>query len=121
MANGVLGVLDPEQNAAADAPASAPRYGWVVVAVVVLASVSASLNQFKVPPLVPVLMDAFGIGLSQTGLLMSVFAATGVILALPVGLILRRLGVRTTGVVAGTWMAFLCVVGFAAAWLVKVR
>jgi len=100
VANGVLGMLDPERNAAADAPASAPRYGWVVVATVVLASVSASLNQFKVPPLVPVLMDAFGIGLSQAGLLMSVFAATGVILALPAGLILRRLGVRATGVVA---------------------
>jgi predicted MFS family arabinose efflux permease len=103
--NGVPGVLTPERDAVAGVPASAARYGWVVVAVVVLASVAASLNQFKVPPLVPILMDAFGLGLSQAGLLMSVFGVTGVILALPAGLILQRLGVRATGVVAVSLVA----------------
>lgn len=105
MTNGVPGVLNPGRDVAVAAPASAARYGWVVVAVVVLASVAASLNQFKVPPLVPVLMDAFGLGLSQIGLLMSIFAVTGVVLALPAGLILRRLGVRATGVAAASLVA----------------
>ena len=103
--NGVPGVLTPERNAVAGVPASAAHYGWVVVAVVVLASVAASLNQFKVPPLVPILMDAFGLGLSQAGMLMSVFGVTGVILALPAGLILQRLGARATGVIATALVA----------------
>ncbi|HEV2359993.1 MAG TPA: hypothetical protein VGZ23_20580, partial [bacterium] len=38
---------------------SARRYPWIVLAVVVLAGVAASLNQFKVPPLLPVLMTSF--------------------------------------------------------------
>jgi MFS family permease len=75
-------------------------YAWVILAVVLLASVAASLNQFKVPPLIPVLMGAFRLDLGQAGLLMSVFALTGLILALPAGLILQQLGPKLTGLIA---------------------
>jgi MFS family permease len=75
-------------------------YAWVILFVVFVASVAAPLNQFKVPPLMPVLMDAFRLDLSQAGLLMSVFAFTGVILALPAGIIIQRLGPKVAGVIA---------------------
>jgi hypothetical protein len=39
-------------------------YAWVILAVDWLASVATSLNQLKVPPLSPVLMDAFRLDLS---------------------------------------------------------
>ena len=77
-----------------------PGYAWVILSVVLLASVAASLNQFKAPPLIPVLIDAFRIDLGQAGLLMSVFALTGLILALPAGWIVQRLGAKTTGLLA---------------------
>lgn len=77
-----------------------PPYAWVILIIVFLASVAAPLNQNKVPPLMPVLMDAFEITLSQAGLLMSVFSVTGLILALPTGIILQKIGPKVTGLIA---------------------
>ncbi len=83
-----------------DESISVDRYAWVILLVVFLAGVAAPLNQFKVPPLLPVLMEAFRLDLSQAGLLMSIFAVTGLILALPAGLILQRLGPKAAGLIA---------------------
>jgi MFS family permease len=79
---------------------SIASYAWVILFVVFLASVAAPLNQFKVPPLMPMLMEAFQLNLSQAGMLMSVFALTGFILALPAGLILQKLGPKVAGLLA---------------------
>jgi fucose permease len=65
-----------------------------------LASVAAPLNQSKVPPLMPVLMEAFQLNLSQAGMLMSFFALTGLILALPAGIAMQKLGTKVAGLVA---------------------
>lgn len=73
---------------------------WLILIIVLLASIAAPLNQFKVPPIMPLLMEAFGQSAGRAGLLMSVFAVTGLILALPAGLIFQRLGYRATGLVA---------------------
>ena len=77
-----------------------PAYAWVVLCVVMLAGVTAPLNQFKVPPLMPALMERFQLGLSTAGLLMSIFAITGFALALPAGIILQKLGPKVTGLTA---------------------
>jgi predicted MFS family arabinose efflux permease len=77
-----------------------PSYARVILFVVFLASVAAPLNQFKVPPLMPVLMETFRLNLSQAGMLMSVFAFTGLILALPAGIILQKLGPKVVGLIA---------------------
>jgi predicted MFS family arabinose efflux permease len=75
-------------------------YAWVILGVVCIASIAAPLNQMKVPPIMPVLISTFNLSLSSSGLLMSVFAITGLILALPAGLIVQRLGLKTTGMIA---------------------
>jgi MFS family permease len=75
-------------------------YAWVILVVVYLASVAAPLSQSKVPPIMPLLMQAFQLNLAQAGLLMSVFAVTGLLLALPAGIILQRLGPKGTGLIA---------------------
>ena len=80
--------------------AAVRRRPWVVLWVVFLASVAAAMAQFPVPPLMPVLMGAFGVDVVAAGALMSVFSITGAILALPTAVILRRYGARATGVVA---------------------
>jgi predicted MFS family arabinose efflux permease len=76
------------------------RSPWLILAIVLLASMAATLNQFKVPPVMPLLMAAFGQTAGQAGLLMSVFAITGLFLAIPSGFILQRLGYRKTGLTA---------------------
>jgi predicted MFS family arabinose efflux permease len=75
-------------------------YAWVILWVVYFASAAAPLNQFKVPPVMPVLMQAYQIDLAQAGALMSVVALVGLILALPAGIILQRWGSKATGLVA---------------------
>lgn len=76
------------------------KYAWVILLVAYLASIAAPLNQNKVPPLMPILLDAFQINLGTAGLLMSVFALTGFLLALPAGFILQKWGLKVTGVIA---------------------
>jgi predicted MFS family arabinose efflux permease len=75
-------------------------YAWVILVVVYLASVVAPFNQFKIPPVMPVLMEAFTINLAQAGWLMSILAITGLVLALPAGIILQRLGLKFSALVA---------------------
>jgi len=85
-------------------------YAWVILVVVYLASVVAPFNQFKIPPIMPYLMQTFQIDLTQAGLLMSIIAAIGLILAIPSGIVVQRLGSRATimialGLMAGGAMA----------------
>ena len=87
-------------RAHAERPNAVPRYAWVIVAVALLAGVSAPVNEFKAPPLMPVLMKTFQLDLTSAGLLMSVFAVTGLMLALPAGLILQKLGPKPAGLAA---------------------
>jgi MFS family permease len=73
---------------------------WIILLVVLLASVAAPLNQFKVPPLMPLLMDTFRLPAGRAGLLMSIFAVTGLFLAVPAGFIFQKAGCRITGLLA---------------------
>jgi len=76
------------------------RSPWFILIIILLASLAAPLNQFKVPPVMPLLMEAFGVSASQAGLLMSLFAITGLLLAIPAGFIFQKLGYRLTGMIA---------------------
>jgi MFS family permease len=93
-------IVSSDQYLPRSQTSAAAGYAWVILLVVFLASVAAPLNQFKVPPLMPVLMETFRLDLSQAGLLMSVFAFTGLILALPAGIILQKLGPKIAGLIA---------------------
>ena len=73
---------------------------WSILIIVLLASIAASLNQFKVPPVMPLLMESFNQSGGRAGLLMSVFALTGLFLAIPAGFILQKLGYRAVGLMA---------------------
>jgi MFS family permease len=81
-------------------PSQKRRSPWLILGIVLLASVAASLNQFKVPPLMPILMESFHLSSGRAGLLMSVFAITGLLLAIPAGFIFQKLGYRAMGLLA---------------------
>jgi len=84
---------------------------WAVLIALLLFSVAAPLNQFKVPPILPVLMQALSLPVGRAGLIMSVYALTGLILALPAGLIFQRLGYRVTALLAGGSLAIGAALG----------
>lgn len=73
---------------------------WLILFSLLWASVSAPLNQFKVPPVLPILLQTFDLSGTQAGLLMSLFAATGLVVAIPAGLIFQRIGYRISGLLA---------------------
>ena len=93
------------------ATTSTSRRAWLILAVLLLFSIAAPLNQSKVPPILPILMDAWGLPVSQAGLLMSLYAITGLVLALPAGFIFQRVGYRWTGVLAGGSIALGAALG----------
>ncbi|EHQ89057.1 arabinose efflux permease family protein [Desulfosporosinus youngiae DSM 17734] len=76
------------------------RKAWAVMWAVYLASVAVVINQFKVPPVMDMLLDQLQIDLTLGGWLMSVFAVAGVVLSLPAALILDRLGPKSGGMIA---------------------
>ncbi len=88
------------QQAAALKKEEGSGYAWVILWVAFIASVAAPLAQMKIAPIMPVLMQEFGLNAAGAGMLMSVFAITGFILALPAGMIMQRFGVKFTGLVA---------------------
>src|SRR5512138_196545 len=86
-------------------------YAWVILAVVYFASVVAPFNQFKIPPIMPVLIQMLRIDLTQAGLLMSIIAMIGLVLALPTGIILQRLGPKVTLLISLALMALGACIG----------
>ncbi|HUJ69018.1 MAG TPA: MFS transporter [Syntrophorhabdales bacterium] len=82
------------------------RSPWLILIIVLLSGIAATLNQFKVPPVMPLLMEAFSQSAGRAGLLMSIFALTGLLLAIPSGFILQKLGYRACGLTA---LAFLAI------------
>jgi MFS family permease len=80
--------------------AKAPKYAWIILLVLYLASLAATLNLYKVPPLMPLLMSAFNINLVSANMLMSIFSIMGFVLAIPAGFIIRKFGPKATGLIA---------------------
>jgi MFS family permease len=76
------------------------RYAWVVLAALFVAAIAVPINQYKVTPVMPVLMEVFGLDLTIANLLMSIFSLSAFLLAIPAGIIVHRIGPRRSGLVA---------------------
>lgn len=76
------------------------RKAWAMMAVVFLASIAVAANRFKVPPVMPVLMAEMDVGMATGGWLMSSVVVASLVLTIPGAFLLKRLGLRTTGLIA---------------------
>jgi predicted MFS family arabinose efflux permease len=77
-----------------------PGYAWVVLFALYMATLSATLNLFKLPPLMTIIQKAFTVDMVKTGDLMSIFSIMGFVLAIPAGYILKRIGIKMTALIA---------------------
>ncbi len=77
-----------------------PGYAWVVLFALYLATLAAPLNLFKLPPVMTTIQKAFNLSMSESGDLMSIFSIMGFVLAIPAGYILKRFGIKATGLFA---------------------
>lgn len=76
------------------------NYSWVILGIVYLATVTSGIIMNKVSPVIPVLIDVMGITISQSGMFMSAYALTSVILAIPAGILLNLAGEKITAILA---------------------
>jgi predicted MFS family arabinose efflux permease len=80
--------------------AKTASYAWVVLIALYMATLSTTLNLFKVPPLMTTIETSFNVDIVKAGNLMSVFSIMGFILAFPAGFILKRFGIKVTALIA---------------------
>ncbi len=76
------------------------RSSWSILWVAFLAGVIATLVQFSIPPVMPLLQDQFALSYTDSALLMSLFALATLLAAVPGGFIVQRYGVRNIGLLA---------------------
>lgn len=70
---------------------------WTVCLIGILGGIALALVQNKVSPCITLIMDAFDISMSKAGLLSSIFAIMGMLVALPSSLIIKKIGVKKAG------------------------
>jgi predicted MFS family arabinose efflux permease len=76
------------------------KRAWIVTFAVFLAGIALALVQNKVAPCILTLVADFNIDMATAGLLSSVFALVGIVIAIPAALILNRLGPLRSGIAA---------------------
>jgi MFS family permease len=81
-------------------PVKTPAYAWVVLFALYMATLAAPLNFFKLPPVMTTIQKAFNLSMSDAGDLSSIFSIMGFVLAIPAGYILKRFGIKMTGLIA---------------------
>jgi MFS family permease len=75
-------------------------YAWMAVSGLFVGAIAIPINQYKVPPVMPVLMEAFSLDLTTANLLMSIFSLAGLLLAIPASLIVHAIGPRRAGLIS---------------------
>lgn len=70
---------------------------WLIMLTVYLASISVTINQFKVPPVMKLILQDLNLTLTQGGWLMSIFSVASIILAIPAVIINSKYGPKISG------------------------
>jgi len=76
------------------------RKPWLILVTIYLASISITINQFKIPPVMKLILQDLDLTITQGGWLMSVFSVASILLAIPTVLIIGRYGPKITGLIA---------------------
>lgn len=88
-----------------------PRVAWMALIGGLLIYFVNSAAQYKVPPIMIDLNNALGLTMVQSGWLMSVMSLLGLILAIPAGFIIMKLGVRWATVLAAAFQLLGSLIG----------
>lgn len=88
-----------------------PRVAWLALIGGLAIYFVNSAAQYKVPPILSELSSALGMGLVEAGWLMSIMSLLGLIMALPTGFIIMKLGVRWSTVLAASFQLVGSLIG----------
>lgn len=87
------------------------KVAWLALVGGIMIYFVNSAAQYKVPPILIQLEDALGLTTLQSGELMSIMALLGLILALPAGPIIKKLGAKWSTVLAASVQLFGALLG----------
>ena len=99
----------------AAAPVETPKYAWAVLFALYMTSLAATMNMFKLPPVMTAIVDSGLFEAGDMGTLMSTFSIMGFVLAIPAGFILKRFGIKLTVLFAAAVLTLGPVIGVLAA------
>lgn len=88
-----------------------PRVAWLALVGGAAIYFANSAAQYKIPPIMLELNQALGLTMSESAWLMSIMSLFGLILALPAGGIIMKLGVKWTTVIAAGFQLVGSLVG----------
>jgi predicted MFS family arabinose efflux permease len=83
-------------QAAAPHPAYVPSVALSIL-VAALVSFACNLDKFIYPPIIPLVVKDLHISFARAGFLMGIVGIIGIFLAIPGGIIVSRVGIRTSG------------------------
>lgn len=85
---------------------------YIAVSVILtLVGIAIALGQFKIPSIMPAIMERFHMDLGSASMLMSVFTLAGIFLSLPTGFLARRFGCKNMVMLAVAIMAIGTLLG----------
>ena len=87
------------------------RNGWLILVAVYYYSIVSSFNLLKAPPLFGLLMPEFGLDSSNVGYIVSASAVAALILVFPSALIVKRIGIYKSGLIAALCSVIGCIIG----------
>lgn len=87
------------------------RNGWIILISLYYYSIVSSFNLLKAPPLFGLLMPEFGLDSSNVGYIVSASAIAALILVFPSALIVKRIGIYKTGLIAALCSVIGCIIG----------
>ncbi len=76
------------------------RKAWTIMLIVFLSGIALAWAQNKVVPVIEMLQIDMGLDKAAAGWVSSIFSVMGIVLALPAAGMMRKMGVKLTGVVA---------------------
>ena len=88
---------------------------YIVVSIALtFVGIAVALGQFKIPSIMPAIMERFSMSLASASMLMSVFTLAGIFLSLPTGFLARRFGCKNMLVTSVLIMTCGTLIGMAA-------
>lgn len=82
------------------------RSAWIILWAAFSTGVLATIIQFSIPPILPLVKDQYEVTYTGSALLMSLFALATVLAAVPGGFIVQRYGVRKIGLIGIGFLFF---------------
>ena len=72
------------------------KKAWLMVIITILTALACAISFLKVPPTMVLLMDEFGVSLTIIGLAMTIPTISQLVVSLPFGVVLAKIGAKKT-------------------------